>query len=83
MKYGVFTLFVNVDLKWALKSKLKKKTKQIVVGSLLKDPVSKADQTEEKETKIKHQEGGKKGKNPRKQLKLIQCLHTNNWSHEI
>lgn len=62
----------------SFKKQVKKKNKQIVVGSLLKDPVSKADQTEEKETKIKHQEGGKKDKNARKQLKLIQCLHTNN-----
>lgn len=37
----------------SFEKQVKKKT-QIVVGSLLKDPISKADQTEEKETKIKH-----------------------------
>lgn len=31
-----------------------------MVGSLLKDPVSKADQAEERETKMKYQRGGKK-----------------------
>lgn len=60
----------------SIKKQLKKQT-QIVVGSLLKDPVSKTEQAAERMTKIKHQGGGKK-KQPRKQLKLIQCLHADN-----